>query len=75
MFPNKFGKLVLPPFGYGRDMRERWWWRPPGEDVQPILAEVIEHADETITVAFGRWSLISGNWGGFNAVGLLERTG
>ena len=51
-FPSKFGGLALPEGGYGRDLRGRWWARPPGENLRRALDQrvVEEHADGTVTV-------------------------
>lgn len=49
--PNKFGLLRLPDGGYGRDIKGRWWVRPPGQDSYQVEGEnVYEHEDSTITV-------------------------
>lgn len=54
IFPNRFGLLRLPHGGYGRDLKGRWWVRPPGEDAYQICGEtVVEHPNGTITVAEG----------------------
>lgn len=51
LFPHKFGGLQLPEGGYGRDLRGRWWCRPPGESLRRPLEgpDVIEHADGTVS--------------------------
>ena len=51
LFPHKFGGMILPSGGFGRDLRGRWWVRPPGENARSIDPSLIEeHADGTITV-------------------------
>ena len=52
VFPNKYGGLTLHEGGYARDLRGRWWCRPPGESARrPLDGKVIhEHADGTVTV-------------------------
>ena len=52
MFPNKFGGMTLHEGDYGRDLRGRWWCRPPGESSRrPLDHQVIEeHADGTVTI-------------------------
>ena len=51
LFPHKFGGMILPPGGFGRDLRGRWWARPPGENARVLdPATVIEHADGTLSV-------------------------
>lgn len=50
VFPDKFGFLRLPEGGYGRDIKGKWWWRPPGAHMSPLrLHEVVEHEDGTIS--------------------------
>ena len=54
VFPNKWGHLRLPECGYGRDLQNRWWIRPLGEDRRQVPAALVtEHADGTITVTEG----------------------
>lgn len=52
LFPTKYGVLSLPEGAYGRDLRGRWWARPPGESSRwPLDGKVVvEHADGTVTV-------------------------
>ncbi len=74
MFPTKYGDLPLPEGGYGRDLRGRWWCRPPGESVRwPLDAKMlIEHADGTATVrgtlggGLSLFTLINGVWNNLN---------
>lgn len=50
IFPDRYGHLRLPNGGFGRDLRGRWWGRPPGEDSRVLEQfSVIEHADGTLT--------------------------
>lgn len=50
IFPHKFGGLLLLEGGFGRDLRGRWWARPPGENSRVLQQEhVVEHADGMIT--------------------------
>jgi hypothetical protein len=51
LFPHKYGGLALSEGAYGRDLRGRWWVRPPGESLRrPLEAvRVVEHPDGTIT--------------------------
>lgn len=52
IFPTKFGDLCLTNGAYGRDLRGRWWARPPGESARRPLdgRTIVEHADGTVTV-------------------------
>jgi hypothetical protein len=51
IFPDKYGHLRLPEGGYGRDLRGRWFCRPPRCNTGSLQKhDVIEHADGTITV-------------------------
>ena len=69
-YPDKFGRLRLPPGGYGQDARGRWWCRAPGGDTVLVpSALVTEHPDGSITVgapplAFNgcRLQIINGRW-------------
>lgn len=67
-FSNPFGRLELPPGGYGRDLRGRWWARAPGADALDLRsAHVHEHEDETITVGLlvvctSAWAIERGMW-------------
>lgn len=51
-FPTALGGLSLPEGAYGKDLRGRWWCRPPGEsNRRPLDYEhIVEHRDSTITV-------------------------
>ena len=52
IFSNKYGSLVLPEGAYGRDLRGRWWARPPGESNRRLLEGrvVVEHPDGSVTI-------------------------
>ena len=72
VFPNKLGELRLPAGGYGRDLRGRWWVRPPDchmGDLDDLVVD--EHPDGTVTVresidgrefGAGHWRLERGVW-------------
>lgn len=50
IFPHKFGQLLLPEGGFGKNLRGRWKARPPGEDERALeQRDVDEHPDGTIT--------------------------
>ena len=62
LHPTKFGSLRLPERGYGRDLKQRWWIRPPGGNALKLDSrDVIEHPNGTITVSGflnqGSWRL------------------
>lgn len=52
IFPDRYGGLRLPDGAFGRDLRGRWWCRPPGESARrPLDGKVIiEYPDGTVTV-------------------------
>lgn len=52
IFPHKYGGITLAEGTYGRDLRGRWWCRPPGESLRRQLDAhlVVEHQDGTVTV-------------------------
>ena len=52
LFPTKYGDLHLPEGGYGKDIRGRWWCRPPEEsNRRPLDHHAIEeYPDGTVTV-------------------------
>ena len=50
-FCNAYGQLNLPEGCYGRDLKKRWWCRPPGGNTIPLgQFDVDEHKDGTISV-------------------------
>ena len=72
-FPTRYGDLPLPEGGFGKDLRGRWWCRPPGENRQLLEGRVIvEHADGTVTVrgvingGLSRFALEHGVWTNLN---------
>ena len=72
VYPNKLGELRMPEGGFGRDMRGKWFVRPPGCDMGDLDGHrVEEHPDGTVTVAEsidgrdafqGHWRLTRGVW-------------
>lgn len=77
IFPGKFGTFNVPEGAFGRDLRGRWWCRPPGESLRRPLdgKHIIEHADGSVTVrgvvngglrAFalehGTWTILKENY-------------
>jgi hypothetical protein len=69
IFPDKFGQLRLPEGGYGKNLRGKWFVRPPGQDMGDLDGHtVVEHADGSITVdpsidgGGGHWMLERGIW-------------
>lgn len=70
VFPNGYGQLRLPDGGYAKDLRGRWWVRPPGCNMiglKPFAFTIVEHPDSTISVSEvintdGHWRLDKGIW-------------